>query len=127
MKKKEYNCHFLYRNIFPDNLLQACFQHTKTEYVIDDSDDKSKNTTNTTVDAIISTMTTITTTLVDGKNITTIEEVKWKRTFPMSDGINVLGVYILDKKIDFTDCNFVYRKVSSYAAHLMFRPQLRGG
>lgn len=80
-----------YRNIFPDNLLQAAFQHTKTEYV---------NKGFVKEDALGNTsyyMNVTKVTASSGENMTNEvhnkPEIKWVRTFPMADGINVLGVY----------------------------------
>ncbi|XP_076444963.1 excitatory amino acid transporter-like [Babylonia areolata] len=88
----------LIRNIFPDNLLQACFQHTKTVYESDTSmpDDLPENVSNAiNVTLATTTQTTLLTTIEDG-NATYIvvkeTETKWVRTFPMADGINVLGI-----------------------------------
>ena len=87
------------RNIFPDNLLQAAFQHTKTVYknagyIMPDGDlpENVSNAINVTL--LTTTQTTLLTTVND-TNATYIivkeKEIRWVRTFPMADGINVLG------------------------------------
>nr|KAG5703950.1 hypothetical protein BaRGS_020547 [Batillaria attramentaria] len=95
----------LIRNIFPANLLQACFQHTKTVYKRDgyiempeSVPDNVSNALNVTL-ASTTTTTTLATIIVNstnGTNETYIvlkeKEIKWVREFPMADGINVLGI-----------------------------------
>ncbi|GFN85722.1 amino acid transporter [Plakobranchus ocellatus] len=86
----------LFRNIFPDNILQACFQHTKTVYVVDDPEefiltnlDKSNSS-----DLITTTQRSVTTTLnLTSNESTTVvnETIQWVRSYPMEDGMNVLG------------------------------------
>ena len=87
------------RNIFPENLLQAAFQHTKTVYrndgfVMPDGDlpENVSNAINVTL--LTTTQTTLLTTVND-TNATYIiikeKEIRWVRTFPMADGINGLG------------------------------------
>ncbi|XP_012940660.1 excitatory amino acid transporter [Aplysia californica] len=96
----------LIRNIFPQNIMQACFQHTKTVYVEEEPEEyiltTLKNSTNSinetftsTVSSVITTTQTIITEM-NGTNITSnITEqtvTKWVRTYPMADGVNVLGI-----------------------------------
>ncbi|XP_067674565.1 excitatory amino acid transporter-like [Haliotis asinina] len=88
----------LIRNIFPDNILQAGFQHTRTVYVRAKEEEEEEVDANLT--ALFNqtiTTTTIVTTVTDnstGANTTYVlmKEEKWTRTFPYSDGINVLGL-----------------------------------
>ncbi|KAK0052562.1 excitatory amino acid transporter [Biomphalaria pfeifferi] len=92
----------LIRNIFPPNIIQACFQHTSTVYEV--SAPEEFITTNATElnSTVATTITTIITTtqksIVDlstnSTNETIITETvtKWVRTYPMSDGVNVLGI-----------------------------------
>lgn len=92
----------LIRNIFPDNLLQAGFQHTKTVYIkdgyIEMPSDLPENVSlaiNVTL-ASTTTTTTLATVTDNSTNATYIvvkeKEIKWVRQFPMADGINVLGI-----------------------------------
>lgn len=92
----------LIRNIFPDNLLQAGFQHTKTVYIrdgyIEMPSDLPENVSlaiNVTL-ASTTTTTTLATVTDNSTNVTYIvvkeKEIKWVRQFPMADGINVLGI-----------------------------------
>ncbi|XP_046373973.1 excitatory amino acid transporter 2-like isoform X3 [Haliotis rufescens] len=85
----------LIRNIFPDNILQAGFQHTRTIYVKAPEEEVDSNLTGLLNETI--TTTTVMTTVTDnstGANTTYIlmKEEKWIRTFPYSNGINVLGL-----------------------------------
>ncbi|XP_071114074.1 excitatory amino acid transporter-like isoform X1 [Haliotis cracherodii] len=85
----------LIRNIFPDNILQAGFQHTRTVYVKAPEAEVDSNLTGLLNETI--TTTTVMTTVTDnstGANTTYIlmKEEKWIRTFPYSNGINVLGL-----------------------------------
>ncbi|KAK7108373.1 excitatory amino acid transporter-like [Littorina saxatilis] len=90
----------LIRNVFPDNLLQACFQHTKTVYASDGyimpDGDLPENVSNAINVTLATTTTSTILTTVNDTNATYIivkeKETKWIRTFPMADGINVLGV-----------------------------------
>ncbi|XP_046574688.1 excitatory amino acid transporter-like [Haliotis rubra] len=86
----------LIRNIFPDNILQAGFQHTRTVYVkAKEEEEVDANLTALFNETI--TTTTVMTTVTDnstGANTTYVllKEEKWTRTFPYSNGINVLGL-----------------------------------
>lgn len=87
----------LIRNIFPDNLLQACFQHTKTVYSEDDAEDNTgDNVTNAINLTLFTTTQTTLLTTINDTNATYIiikeKEIRWIREFPMADGINVLGI-----------------------------------
>lgn len=109
----------LLRNIFPSNILQACFQHTKTVYTVEEpeayiltqpnvSDLLNQFNTTTAVTATITAAVTTTTTAAVTTTTTTEptntnptnetlvliqKEVKrWVRTYPMADGVNVLGI-----------------------------------
>lgn len=95
-----------HRNIFPDNLLQACFQHTKTVYIKDTSDDVEdvaeaiiSNMTSPNYTLASSTTTTMMTTVNATDNMTYVllkeTEIRYIRDFPMADGINVLGKFTL--------------------------------
>ena len=87
------------RNIFPDNILQACFQHTKTVYVVKEAEEfilTRPNSTNLTdfAPSLTTTQRTITTTVnMTTNESTTIvnETIQWVRSYPMEDGMNVLG------------------------------------
>ena len=87
------------RNIFPDNLLQAAFQHTKTVYKNDGyimpDDDLPENVSKAINVTLLTTTQTTLLTTVNDTNATYIiikeKEIRWVRTFPMADGINVLG------------------------------------
>ncbi|RUS81617.1 hypothetical protein EGW08_010630, partial [Elysia chlorotica] len=94
-------CVFVFRNIFPDNILQACFQHTKTVYVVKEQEEyilTKPNITNNGTDlstTVTTTQRTITTTLnmTSNETITVINEtIQWVRSYPMEDGMNVLGI-----------------------------------
>ncbi|KAL3882281.1 hypothetical protein ACJMK2_028643 [Sinanodonta woodiana] len=93
----------LIRNIFPDNIVQACFQHEKTAYKnvtiprkeiiylpVQDNNITFGSLANITV-----TNQTLAATAVP-RNMTKViierEEIKEIRYFPYSDGINVLGL-----------------------------------
>lgn len=91
----------LIRNIFPDNILQACFQHTKTVYVVKEPEEyiltkpNSTGSGNSTESEMTTTVRTITTTtnLTTNESITVINEtIQWVRSYPMEDGMNVLGI-----------------------------------
>ncbi|KAL8559483.1 hypothetical protein ACOMHN_037147 [Nucella lapillus] len=88
----------LIRNIFPENLLQACFQHTKTVYEEDttEADMMAENVSKAfNVTLATTTQTTILTTIntTNGSYIILKEkEIRWVREFPMADGVNVLGI-----------------------------------
>ncbi|KAH9490904.1 Excitatory amino acid transporter 2 [Bulinus truncatus] len=93
----------LIRNIFPPNIIQACFQHTSTVYEVDEPEEFiTTNATelNTTVATIVTTIITTTTrsiidlTTSNSTNETVIRETvtRWVRTYPMADGVNVLGI-----------------------------------
>lgn len=102
----------LYRNIFPENLVQACFQHTKTVYtksvaMAKDIPDNITDIINITLAATThsSILTTITVNSTDGTNVTLVlakeHEIKWVRELPMADGINVLGEHYVSKSIKY--------------------------
>ncbi|GFS13812.1 amino acid transporter [Elysia marginata] len=94
----------LIRNIFPDNILQACFQHTKTvyvekeeeEFILTKPNNGSSSSNDTDIFSITSTtQRTITTTtnLTTNETITVVNEtIQWVRSYPMEDGMNVLGI-----------------------------------
>ncbi|PVD28671.1 hypothetical protein C0Q70_11265 [Pomacea canaliculata] len=81
----------LIRNIFPENLVQACFQHTKTVYtksvaMAKDIPDNITDIINITLAATThsSILTTITVNSTDGTNVTLVlakeHEIKWRGT-----------------------------------------------
>ncbi|CAG5128404.1 unnamed protein product, partial [Candidula unifasciata] len=99
----------LLRNIFPNNIIQACFQHTKTVYAIKHPEEfiyTAPNSSlladlNDTLSASVTTvLTTTQATLVNisssdtNQTVVVIREevTKWVRTYPMNDGVNVLGI-----------------------------------
>jgi len=82
----------LIRNIFPENILQAGFQHQKTEYVEKQPEKKFYISLNKSGDESLSTpVPKSTTPSVVGDNITEAA-IEWVRSYPMADGVNVLGI-----------------------------------
>ncbi|KAK6187713.1 hypothetical protein SNE40_005677 [Patella caerulea] len=85
----------LIRNIFPNNIMQSCFQHTKTvykkKYLKNDDNDNDNSTDLTNITTTVSTLST-----TASVNITNMTEAtfRWVRTFPPVDGINVLGLIV---------------------------------
>ncbi|CAG5131542.1 unnamed protein product [Candidula unifasciata] len=93
----------LLRNIFPSNILQACFQHTKTVYTMEEPEEyiltkpnisDLLNQFNTTTTASTTTTTQTTTTNTTNETVVFIQKEvkKWVRIYPMADGVNVLGI-----------------------------------
>ena len=79
------------RNLFPENLVQACFQQVKTIYVPKESDIVPVNAVD--VNATTVAPTTVATTTVDMWNATNVtEEVPMMRALQYQDGMNVLGM-----------------------------------
>ena len=70
----------IFRNLFPENLVQACFQQVKTIYV-------EKKETIIPPDHNDSTITTTVSTVTDMANVTK----EMKRALQFQDGMNVLG------------------------------------
>ena len=84
---------YFLRNIFPENILQAGFQHQKTEYVEKQPEKKFYISLNKSGDESLSTpVPKSTTPSVVGDNITEAA-IEWVRSYPMADGVNVLGKY----------------------------------
>ena len=88
--------HPILRNIFPQNILQAGFQHTKTVYVQEKPEkfvlaNKSDSGSSTTPKSLISTAATTAASIL---NASDVDPVKWVRTYPMADGVNVLGGFL---------------------------------
>ncbi|XP_041354083.1 excitatory amino acid transporter-like isoform X1 [Gigantopelta aegis] len=94
----------LIRNIFPENLVQATFQHQRTVYVKGSLEAEGNDTMNVTdlpfsLNETISTttQTVVVNTITDNSTNTTYvilkeTETKWIRTLPYNHGINVLGL-----------------------------------
>ncbi|BFZ09489.1 hypothetical protein BsWGS_12528 [Bradybaena similaris] len=99
----------LLRNIFPNNIIQACFQHTTTVYAVKKPEEfvytapnssllaELNATLATSLSTVMSTtQRSIINASISDSNQTVVvirEEVtKWVRTYPMNDGVNVLGI-----------------------------------
>lgn len=81
----------LIRNMFPENLVQACFQGIQTEYEFKPIPPPPPS--NETLSAL-GVMTTVADGLADGVNTTAAPLMKMKRILVYRDGMNVLGVII---------------------------------
>ncbi|BFZ25260.1 hypothetical protein BsWGS_28299 [Bradybaena similaris] len=85
----------LLRNIFPSNIMQACFQHTKTVYIVEEPEEYILTRSNTS-DLLLNITTTTqrTTTATTNQTVVLVQKAvtKWVRNYPMADGVNVLGI-----------------------------------
>ncbi|ESO83435.1 hypothetical protein LOTGIDRAFT_169299 [Lottia gigantea] len=87
----------LIRNIFPNNIMQACFQHTKTVYKkkylkMEDTNGTDINST-TTVPPVTTMINNIINNMTNQSEDAT-ENFVWTRTYPAVNGINVLGLIV---------------------------------
>jgi solute carrier family 1 (high affinity glutamate transporter) protein 2 len=81
----------LIRNMFPENLVQACFQGQGTEYEFT----PIKPTVGPLVNGSAEAIATTTASMLDELNVTTSEPLmKMKRVLVYRDGMNVLGILI---------------------------------
>ena len=89
---------FFNRNLFPENLVQACFQQVQTIYVEAEPGIKKKdshpdilNGTNITTAGMETTMATVTAAFNETNITATVAPVLKMRALQYKDGMNVLG------------------------------------
>ena len=73
------------RNMFPENLVQACFQSMQTYYVVKEPENDTDSTT------VMTTLGPILTTVFNDSNVTVKPVEVFERRLRYIDGMNVLG------------------------------------
>jgi len=74
------------RNMFPENLVQACFQSMQTYYVVKEPENDTESST-----TVMTTLGPMMTTVFNDSNVTVKPVEVFERRLRYIDGMNVLG------------------------------------